>query len=201
MLKPPGPHIYNMAFLKSAKTLMMEGAKYLQEKQYEKALKRFQQAKKKKPNDPNLLNYIAQTYAALEDLEKAVEIIEKAIELQPEVPIHKQLYATFLMRQGKTEEAIPIIDETLELQPVDVIYILRGQADYNLGKMESAIEFFDKALELDPNNPLSNHMKGLVLYRLERYAEAIPYLELALSIGEIESLLGILEECKARASS
>lgn len=190
-----------MAFLKSADKLIKEGLLHLQAWELEKALTSFQQAEKKRPEDPNILNYISQTYSAMDDVDKATEYILKAITLDPQSPTHKQLYATFLMRQGKNHEAIPIIDETLEMQQVDVIYILRGQADYNMGNMESALEFFDKALELDPNNPLANHMKGLVLYRIKRYAEAIPYLEKALAVVNIESLRGIIEDCKTKTSS
>jgi tetratricopeptide (TPR) repeat protein len=190
-----------MAFLKSAATHVKEGVKYLQTQDYGKALKSFQHAEKKKPEDPAIKNYISQAYAGLEDMEKAHEYIIKAITLDPQTPIHRQLYSTYLMRQGRYYEAIPVIDESLAIQPSDVIYILRGQADYKLGIMDSALEFFDKALKLDPNNPLANHMKGLVYYRLGHYAEAIPHLEAALSFGEIESLKDILEDCRAKTGS
>jgi len=187
-----------MAFLKSAETHIKEGLKHLQEMEYEKALKSFQQAEKKKPQDPNIMNYLSQTYAVMDDLDNAIQYIQKAITVQPGVSVHSQLYATYLMRQGKNDAAIPVIDEVLEQQPNGVIYILRGQADYNLGNIEESMVFFDKALELDAKNPLANHMKGIVLYRLKRYAEAIPYIETALSFGEEPSLITILEDCKAR---
>ncbi|TFH12258.1 tetratricopeptide repeat protein [Candidatus Bathyarchaeota archaeon] len=187
-----------MAFLKSAETHMKDGKKHLQAKEYEKALKSFQNAEKKKPEDPSIMNYLSQTYAGMNDLDTAVDYILKAITQEPQSPIHRQLYATYLMRQGKNYDAIPVIDETLELQPVDVIYILRGQADYNLGNMDSALEFFDKALELDANHPLANHMMGLVLYRLRRYSEAIPHIETALSVGELGTLREILEDCREK---
>jgi tetratricopeptide (TPR) repeat protein len=187
-----------MAFLKSAETHIKEGVKHLQEKEYEKALNSFQQAEKKKPQDPGILNYISQTYAVMDDLDNASKYILRAITLQPEVVVHSQLYATYLMRQGKNDAAIPVIDEVLEKQPTGVIYILRGQADYNLGNIEESLVFFDKALELDTKNPLANHMKGLVLYKLKRYAEAIPYIEIALSYGEEEHLRSILVDCLTR---
>ena len=187
-----------MAFLKSAKRHVREGIQHFQGREFEKALKSFSHAEKKKPDDPNILNYISQVYAELDDMEKANTYILKAITIDPQSPTHKQIYATYLMRQGKHQDAIPVIDEVLELQPVDIIYILRGQADYNIGNMESALDFFDKALELDGRNPLSNHMKGLVLYKLQRFEEATPFLETALSFGEIESLRNILDDCKAR---
>ncbi len=189
-----------MAFLKSAATHIKEGIRHLQTQDYGKALKSLLYAEKKKPDDPTIKNYISQAYAGLEDLEKANEYIQKAITLDPQTQIHRQLYATYLMKQGKYYEAIPVIDASLAVQPSDVIYILRGQVDYNLGKLDSALRFFDKALEQDPKNPLANHMKGLVYYRLERYAEAIPYLETALSFGEVQSLVDILKDCRARAA-
>jgi len=187
-----------MAFLKSAKRHIQEGVQHFQAREFEKALKSFSNAAKKKPNDPNIMNYLSQVYAGLDDMGKAIEYIQNAIKLEPDSATHKQLYATYLMKQDKHSEAIPVIDEALELQPVDIVYILRGQADYNLGEIESALGFFDKALELDERNPLSNQMKGLVLYKLQRFEEAIPFIETALSFGEIESLRTILEDCKAR---
>lgn len=187
-----------MAFLKSADRHIKDGLKHLQKWELEKALKSFQNAEKKKPENPDIMNYLSQTYAAMDDMDKATEYILKAITVQPESPAHKQLYATYLMRQGKNEEAIPFIDEALEKQPIDVMYILRGQVDYNLGNIESAQGFFEKALELDPNNPLANHMEGLVLYRQARFEDAIPHIEKALEIGELTSLRTILEDCKAK---
>ena len=168
-----------MALLKSAKRHIKEGIEHIQARRFDKALNSFQNAAKKQPDDPNIHNYLSQAYAGLDDMEKADEHILKAITLEPDSPVHKQLYATYLMRQGRHHDAIPVIDEALEVQPVDIIYILRGQADYNIGNMESALGFFDKALELDPRNPLSNHMKGLTLYKLSKYSDAIPYLETA----------------------
>ncbi len=189
-----------MAFLKSAEQHIKDGVKHLQEKNYEKALKSFQNAEKKKPENPQIMDYLSQAYAAMDELDKATEYILKAITLEPQSPIHKQLYATYLMRLGRNDEAISVIDETLEIKPVGIMYVLRGQADYNLDNIDSAVKFFDKALELDLKNPLANHMKGLVLYQQKKYSEAIPYLEAALSFGEIESLKIILEDCKAKSS-
>ena len=187
-----------MAFLKSANRLIREGVVHLQRREFDKALRSFQQAERKRRDDPNILNYISQAYAGLEELDKANEQILKAITLAPDATIHRQLYATYLMRQNRHHEAIPIIDEVLETQPADLIYVLRGQADYHLGNLDSATEHFQKALELDKRNPLANHMLGLVYYRLKQYSKAIPYLETALTFGEIESLREILADCKAR---
>lgn len=67
--------------------------------------------------------------------------------------------------------------------------------DYVLDDLASAGEWFDRALEIDPENPISNHMKGMVLYKLGLFAEAIPHLEKALAVGETET---IQNDCRSR---
>jgi tetratricopeptide (TPR) repeat protein len=102
------------------------------------------------------------------------------------------------MMLQRHEEAIPVIERCMELQPGDVNYLMRGQVDYILKDYASAGEWFDRALEIDPENPLSNHMKGLVLYNLGLYSEAIPHLEKVLVVGDSEAVQKILDDCKLR---
>ncbi|GAG09613.1 unnamed protein product, partial [marine sediment metagenome] len=58
-------NIIGMAFLKSAETLTINGIDHMKKREYKKALKRFQQASKKKPGDVNILNYMSQAQTAL----------------------------------------------------------------------------------------------------------------------------------------
>ena len=187
-----------MAFLKSAKTLTINGIDHLKKKDYEKALKCFQRASKKKPKDVNVLNFLSQAQTALGMIEAALASLDKAIEYDPDNVIHLQLKATNLMMLQRNEEAIPVIERCMELQPGDVNYLMRGQVDYILKDYASASDWFDRALEVDPENPLSNHMKGLVLYNLGSYSEAIPHLEKALAVGYSEAVQNILDDCKSR---
>ena len=187
-----------MAFLKSAKTLTITGIDHLKKKEYEKALKCFKRASKKKPRDVNILNFLSQTQTALGMIEAALVSIDKAIEFDPGNVIHWQLKATNLMMLQRNEEAIPVIEKCMELQPGDVNYLMRGQVDYILKDYASAGEWFDRALEIDPENPLSNHMKGLVLYNLRLYSEAIPHLEKVLVVGDAYAVKSILDDCMSR---
>lgn len=187
-----------MAFLKSAKTLTINGIDHLNNKEYKKAMKCFQRASKKTPRDVNVLNFLSQAQTALGMIEEALISIEKAIEYDPSNVIHWQLKATNLMMLQRHEEAIPVIERCMELQPGDVNYLMRGQVDYILKDYASAGEWFDRALEIDPENPLSNHMKGLVLYKMGLYSEAIPHLEKVLVVGDSEAVQNILDDCKRR---
>ena len=187
-----------MAFLKSAKTLTSEGIEQLKKKDFDKALKSFQRAAKKKPRDVNILNYLSQALTALGRIDDALDTIGKAIEYEPSNIIHWQLKATYLMMMERYEEAVPVIEKCMELRPSDVNFLMRGQVDYILKQYESAGEWFDRALKIDPENPLSNHMKGLVLYNLGLYSEAIPHLEKVIVVGGAEAVQSILDDCKSR---
>jgi tetratricopeptide (TPR) repeat protein len=187
-----------MAFLKSAETLTINGIDHLKKKEYEKALKRFQQASKKKPGDVNILNFLSQAQTALGMMEEALVTVDKAIEYDPSNVIFWQLKATNLMMLHRNEEAKPVIEKCMELQPGDVNFIMRGQVDYVLDDLASAGEWFDKALGIDPENPISNHMKGMVLYKLGRFSEAIPHLEKALAVGDSETVQKLLDDCRVR---
>jgi tetratricopeptide (TPR) repeat protein len=187
-----------MAFLKSAKTLMLEGVDHLRKKEYKKALDRFERALKKTPEDVDIINYLAQALLGVGNIEEALKVIEKAIQIDPRNVTNQQLKATFLMMLEMYEEAAPVIDICIALQPGDVAYLMRGQVDYNLQKYYEAELWFDKALEIDPENPLSNQMKGLVLFYQKRFDEAISYLEQSLVEGESESIRKIIETCKVQ---
>ena len=190
--------IIGMAFLMSAETLTINGINHMKKKEYNKALKRFQQAHKKKPMDVNILNYLSQAQTALRLMDEALVTVDKAIELDPSNVILWQLKATNLIMLQRNEEAIPVIDKCMELQPGDVNYIMRGQVEYSLNNYATAGEWFDKALLVDPENPLTNHMKGLVLYNLRKFSEAIPHLEKALVVGESAAVQNILDDCRSR---
>lgn len=187
-----------MAFLKSAETLTINGIDYLKKKEFEKALIRFQQASKKKPGDENILNFLSQAQTALGRMDEALVTLDRAIELDPSNVIFWQLKATNLMMLQRNEEAIPVIEKCMELQPGDVNFIMRGQVDYALDDLASACEWFDKALEIDLENPISNHMKGMVLYKLGMFTEAIPHLEKALAVGKTETIQNLLDDCRSR---
>jgi tetratricopeptide (TPR) repeat protein len=187
-----------MAFLKSAKTLMLEGVEHLKKNEHEKALDRFKRAHIKKPEDVDTINYLAQALLGVGRIDEALETIEKAIEIEPRNVIHQQLKATFLMIQKRYEDAAPVIEACIELKPGDVAYLMRGQVDFNLQRYDEAEKWFDIALRIDPENPLSNQMKGLTLFYQQRFAEAIPHLEQALVVGDSESIRNIIEKCKAQ---
>jgi predicted Zn-dependent protease len=85
-----------------------------------------------------------------------------------------------LIGKGKLEEAQRDLDTLAALHPEPQgIERLRGFISYQQSRMADADASFSKALEQDPADLESMQMRGVVLYRMGRPAEAIPLLEKA----------------------
>ena len=178
-----------------------EGIALFRQRRFKEAAEKLEKAIDLEPEKTSLWNLHAQALASTGDYDEALKSIEVAVALDDSNFLNWQLKGTILMRKGDMEESKKIIDKSLELDKSSVTYTLRGQVDYNLQNYEEALGFFEEALKLDPDNPLANHMKGLVLFIQGKHGEAIPFIEKALTVGSSESLEKILEECRKRAES
>ena len=176
-----------------------EGITLFRQRMFKEAAEKLEKAIDLAPENISLWNLHAQALASTGDYEEALKSIEVAVALDDSNFLNWQLKGTFLMRQGDLEVSKKAIDKSLELNKSSVTYTLRGQVDYNLQNYDEALGFFEKALNRDPDNPLANHMKGLVLFIEGKHGEAIPFIEKALAVGRSESLEKILEECRKRA--
>lgn len=178
-----------------------EGVTLLRQRKFKEAADKLEKAIDLAPENISLWNLHAQALANTGDYGEALKSIEVAVSLDDTNFLNWQLKGTFLMRKGDLEGAKKAIDMSLELNKSSVTYTLRGQVDYNLQNYDEALGFFEEALDRDPDNPLANHMKGLVLFIQGKHGEAIPFIEKALTVGASESLEKILEECRKRAES
>ena len=88
--------------------------------------------------------------------------------------------ARALMKQGKLDDALRELDTLAAQQPRPAeVERLRGIVFYQKNEMQAAEASFALALEQDPADLESMQMRGVVLYRLGKPAEAIPWLEKA----------------------
>ena len=88
--------------------------------------------------------------------------------------------ARALMKQGKLDDALRELDALAAQQPRPAeVERLRGIVFYQKNEMASAEASFALALQQDPADLESMQMRGVVLYRLGKPAEAIPWLEKA----------------------
>ena len=94
--------------------------------------------------------------------------------------------ARALMAQGKLDDALRELNALAAKQPRPAtVERLRGIVFYEQNEMDAAQASFARALEEDPADLESAQMRGVVLYRLGKPAEAIPWLEKAHSSGSV----------------
>jgi tetratricopeptide (TPR) repeat protein len=69
-----------------ADLMYARGMELVEKGEYEEARERFEQAHKKRKNDPEFLNMLAYTQRKTGEMEKAFENYERALKIQPEFP-------------------------------------------------------------------------------------------------------------------
>jgi predicted Zn-dependent protease len=94
--------------------------------------------------------------------------------------------ARALITQGKMSDALRELDALAAQHPEPAgVERLRGIVEYQDEHLQDAEASFAKAVAQDPSDLESMQMRGVVLYRLGKAAEAIPLLEKAHSAGPV----------------
>ncbi len=86
------------------------------------------------------------------------------------VIFNRSITATWYANQGALEET-----------RADSFIIENMDEAERQSLQESAVSWYQRALEIDPNQPTANRRLGNLLVSLERFDEAVPYLETAVS--------------------
>jgi tetratricopeptide (TPR) repeat protein len=129
-----------------------EGKKDCEEFQYEQALECYKKALTFDPNDADCIYHIGYVLNELERYEEALSYLDRAIEI---------------IQKGKDTSKFKIKD----------IYYEKGYSLKYLKKYDAAIESYKMALSYDPYDAESLYHIGYILNELEKFNEAISYLD------------------------
>ncbi len=182
-----------------SKEVIREAVSLIQTSEAKKAAALLEGALGKEPENAEMWSLHSQALASLKDYKGAVDSVQRSLSLDGENALNWQLKGTYLLRLGRILDAVKAINEALKLKPTPVSYILRGQAEYNRGMLNEAELFFQLALAEDPENALANQMMGLTLFGKKKFADAVPYLDKALSHVKSEHLEKVLDECRRKS--
>ena len=182
-----------------SKKVVRDAVSLIQTSEAQKAAALLEDALKEDPENAEMWSLHSQALASLKDYKGAVDSVQRSLSLDGENALNWQLKGTYLLRLGKILDAVKAIDEALRLKPSPLSYILRGQAEYNRGMLNEAELYFQLALAEDPENALANQMMGLTLFGKKRFANAVPFLDKALSHVESKYLEKVLDECRRKS--
>ncbi len=170
------------------------------------ALDAVQEARKLLPENPQLAYQEGWVHYYARQYEKAIPIFEQTIAKYPEnreiVRSCQFSLSNIYVQQGDQRKGEEVLEKVLEQDPDDpsvnndLGYLYADQGK-NLEKAEKMIR---KAIAAEPENAAYLDSMGWVLYKLERYEEALPYLEKAVKVpsGSDATLYDHLGDCYDR---
>ncbi|KKH97241.1 hypothetical protein EO95_10700 [Methanosarcina sp. 1.H.T.1A.1] len=162
-------------------------------KEYEEAVKAFDNATTLNPNFALAWNNKGNAYMKLKKYNKAIEAFEEAFKINSNYYLALHNKGDALYSLGKYDEAIRIYNQVIyedetqkkERESDPNIYKSwndKGLALYKLERYDEAVKAFDKALDINPTFADGYINKGLVFYKLEMLSGARTAFEEALKI-------------------
>ncbi len=85
---------------------------------------------------------------------------------------------------GRYDQALKDFNDALKLKPNDALLITyRGVVYYAKGQNDLAMKDFNRAIEIDPKGGKAYYQRGMIYANQEQYAQAVPELKKAKSLG------------------
>ncbi len=147
------------------------------------AIKNYDKALEKDPNDSISMYNKAYSLMELTRLEEANIYINKALKIEPNNYSYLANKASILNKLGSYQKSINFSDKALQINPVDTISMdNKAYSLLKLGRFEKAIIYSDRALKIEQNNSVYLVHKANILYELGEYKDSISYSEKSLQL-------------------
>ncbi|HTQ56028.1 MAG TPA: tetratricopeptide repeat protein [Bryobacteraceae bacterium] len=169
-------------------------------KDYEAAIRAWNQALELNPGDAKALSNLGVVLATVGRTSEAIAQYRKAVASESDYPDGYTNLGIALAREGRLDEAIPNLRKAVQLSPWDAkVHSNLGTALAESGVAGEAMAECEKAVQIAPNDADAHADLGLALAKAGRLDEAIAHFERAAAIdpdnGEIHAnLAGALLE-------
>lgn len=187
----------------------MDGARYHQSGQLDRAAGLYEKILRRQPNHPDALHLLGLIANTGNDHERALELITHAIEFNGENAAYHNSLGTVLLALGRLEDAERSFRLALDLNPAyPEAYNNLGNALQDMGRHEEAVANYENAVQLSPHYAEAYCNCGRALQVLGQRKEAIEAFQRALdlkpgyvkarrSLGEVQWELGDMDEARA----
>ncbi|MFC2097784.1 tetratricopeptide repeat protein [Bacteroidota bacterium] len=160
--------IYQLPQYELLDTLLVyrTGLAALRGKQYDKAMKYFNQCIDFNYGGEDVFLGISDIYMAKGDTIKAIETLERGIKVYPDnnLGILANLI-DFYVQSGKSVEALNYINLAIEKNPNhNVLFHIKGKLFDDLGEFDKAVEAYSKAIEIKPDYSDSNYNLAIMYF-------------------------------------
>ena len=181
--EPGGQTVWDQIMASQADRSLRQGARYLDVKQYEEAIREFARAVQANPNDPATHMMLGVAYYWNGQVDFSLEEYRKAVNLDARSAQAWLLIGISLAWKGEVPGAHEAFKKATEFDPS------RGDAQMNLGSIEESLGLMGEALDhtrravaLDEKNPLYHFQLAMLYRKLGRDADSIESLNRALHL-------------------
>lgn len=192
--EPGGQTVWDQIMADQADRGMRQGARYLDAKLYDLAVREFTRAVQANPKDPATHMMLGVAYYWNGQVDLSLQEYRKALEFDPKSAQAWLLVGISLAWNGDSKGAYEAFQKSAALDPqrADVQMNL-GSIEESLGMMTEALEHSRRAVALDNKNPLYHFQLSMLYRKLGRDGDCIESLRRALrAFPEFEdALLGL----------
>lgn len=180
-----------------AETNVKLGVGYMQQGNFEYALRKFRKALEIDDNLPNGHYAIALLYDRLGKPQAAVRHFERSLEINPQYSDAYNAYAAFLCRKKEYERADKKFRKALAnplYRSHDLVRVNAGLCAMRAGNPKRAENYFRNLLKSHPNRPTALYQMAKINFDAKRYLQARGYIQRFYALGRHTSkslLLGV----------
>lgn len=189
--EPGQETIWDQIMASQASRGLRQGARFLDLKEYQLALKEFQRAVQANPKDAAAHMMLGAALYWTGDVDGSLAAYAKSLELDPKNAQAHMLTGISQAWKGEQRASYAAFKRAAELDPERAdIQMNIGSIEETLGMVPEALEHFRRAVSLEPKNPLYHFQLGMLYRKLGRDAEAVDSMRLALkSFPDFEDAL------------
>lgn len=162
------------------------GLAYMEQGEYEQAMRKLQHAVELDSRSANAHHYLAELYKKLGQNREAEEHFRKALSLAPSDPMLLNNYGVFLCGQRRLDEAqknfLAAVKQPFYRTP-EVAYNNAGLCAMEMPDLAKAEEYFRAALRLNPNMPDALYEMADLKFKQQEYLSSRAFLQRYLDVA------------------
>jgi tetratricopeptide (TPR) repeat protein len=172
----------------SSRPFVEIGDFYFGERDYDNAMRQYDEALKRDPGDIAVQMNIARIHSRRGDLDKAKQIYQKIIAASPDLAVAHYNLGGIYFRLKKPTYALREYTRALEIQPdYPAAHNAIGVLCKQLRRYDEAVMHFKNAIALDPGYAAAYENLGLAYMAKNNYPTALNYLRKAVDLFGPES--------------
>ena len=164
---------------KNYRANLYKGQVSLSNKQFEDAIKHFEEAKKVDIKNFKAYNLLGISYHETKNYDKAIECFNETLKANPNSYNAYNLLGISYYKKQENKKAVFCWNKAIEINPkYDKAYNNLALFFYRKKNYKTAIEYFEKSKDLDNSTFKSYDTLGMCYYYIKNYNKAIEYLKL-----------------------